>query len=83
MVEVDGLSGFWLAAGRLCYVISVAVPLLFAAVVVVLLLVAVWKGVVVVALAVCRRVLRRDNVESNIESCRGSECSRGGGHLWL
>lgn len=83
MAEVEGLSGFWLAAGRLCYVISVAVPIAFAAFVVVLLLVAVWKGVVVVARAVGRRVLRRYNVESNIESCDRGISQHGGGHLWL
>ena len=79
---VEGLSGFWLAAGRLCYVISVAVPLLFAAVVVGLLLVAAWKGVVVVARAIGRR-LRRDHVESNIDSCDRGISQHGGGHLWL
>lgn len=43
MVEVEGPSGFWLACGQLCSLISVVVPLLFALVVVVLLLVAAWK----------------------------------------
>ena len=82
-MEEVGLSGFWLAAGRLCYVISVAVPLLFVAVVAWVLLVAAWKGVVVVARAIGRRVLRRDHVESNIKSCDRGISQRGGGHLWL
>ena len=83
MVEVDGLSGFWLAAGRMCYVISVAVPVVVVVVVVALLLLAAWKGVVVVARAIGRRVLHRDHVESHIDSCDRGIGQRGGGHLWL
>lgn len=43
MVEVEGPSGFWLACGQLCSVISVVVPVAFALVVVVVLLMAAWK----------------------------------------
>ena len=82
MEEVE-LSGFWLAAGRLCSVISVAVPLLVIAGLVVLLVVAAWKGVVALVSAVVRRVLHREHIESHIESRRGSGGSMGGGHLWL
>ena len=43
MVEVGELSGFWLACGQLCSLISVVVPLLVIAGLVVLLVVAAWK----------------------------------------
>ena len=80
MVEVDGLSGFWLAAGRLCYAISVIVPVAFAVVVVVLLLVAAWKGVVALVRAIVRIALHR---EDHIDSCDHGISQHGGGHLWL
>lgn len=59
MVEVEELTGFWLAAGRLCWLVSVVVPVLVAAFVVVLLLVAAVRGVVVVVRAIARRALHR------------------------
>ena len=81
MVEVEELSGFWLAAGRLCWLISVAVPVAVAAFVVVVLIVAAVKGVVVVARAIGRRVLHRDRIEAHIDSRDRGISPWGGGHL--
>lgn len=81
-MESVELTGFWLAAGRLCSVISVVVPIVFIAFWVVLLMVAAVRVVAIVVRAIVHRVVLRERIESHIESCGGRARSRGGGHLW-
>lgn len=66
---MEGMEGFWLAAGRLCSVISVVVPAAFALVVVVVLLMAAWKLSRAVLSAVVSAV-REKNVKNICERVR-------------
>ena len=59
------LSGFWLVIGKICWVISIAVPVLFAAFICFCLAVAAWQGLAAAAKAVVSVVRRNKNKNKN------------------
>ena len=60
-MESVELSGFWFVVGKICYVISVGVPLLLAGFFCFCLLVAAWQGLAAAVKKVVRAVRRNKN----------------------
>lgn len=63
-IEIE-LSGFWLVIGKICWVISVGLPLLLAAFFCFCLLAAAWQGLAAAVKAVVRAVRRKKNKKIN------------------
>ena len=60
-MEEFELSGFWLVIGKICWVISVGLPLLLAAFLCFCLLAAAWQGLAAVVKKLLRAVRRIKN----------------------
>lgn len=61
-MEEFELSGFWLVIGKICYVISIAVPLLLAGFFCFCLLAAAWQGLAAVVKKIVSAVRKKKRV---------------------